>query len=528
MNFYSGFYDPFLSAKKQLEELFSPTMANVEKTATSESSGETTISTPTTNMINSMMATPTPAKRENDSKKLSNNSSMTRSLTSYSSFTPKTPQPLPRSQPASNFKRTSSLRLSNRSKPKWTPPPPKSENIHCGIEDDGPISPNFVKATDYDEIPVGSPIAAAAAMKLYEGKIPVKIPPTKITAMPVIVNTTHTPLLRERHNLMSRKTNMKLDIRNPNQPSTDNSSNALSKTDSLAMFLKYEKELTSKELKDKSNCISKQNLTKDNKLPDINATSNDKRIDESAKESQSKSHSAPPLMKMSNACDNLPSLMTSNSPANISDSDKSRSPSVDRKVDDENDSPSSTTKRGSGSALRRKMKYNLENILYDTDPEVKSNRSSGDNSIDRPVSRLSNTESIFEDFDFDQFIASFNDDDKFPIFKDYKMMMNTKSKADEEMKISSSLKTSPNNITKHENITNCNTKNVVKSLNDSFPIPIQSPPIRKLPEDDALSGFEKLDNLCKMLAGNSDSDESNSLEADQNRSKSSADSAYGR
>lgn len=425
------------------------------------------------------------------------------------------------------------MRLSNRSRPKWTPPPPKSQNINVGIDVDGPISPSFVKATDYDEIPVGSPIAAAAALKMYEGKIPVKIPPTKITAMPVLVKTSPpTPLLRERHNMAARKTNMKLDIKNPNVPQSESGNNGLSKTDSLAMFLKYEKELTAKELKDKSNCISKQNLTKDNKLPDINATSQEKRVvEESTKENQSKSHSAPPMMKM-NACDNLPaltSLQMSTNNNNLSESDKSRSPSVDRTVEGENESPNSTSKRGSGG-LRRKMKYNLENMIYDTDPEVKSNHSSSDNSnhnsLERPISRMSNTESIFEDFDFDQFIASFNDDDKFPIFKDYKMMMNTKSKADEEMKISTL--STPASITKHDNITNCNTKNVVKSLNDSLPIPIQSPPSRKLPEDDALSGFEKLDNLCKMLAGNSDSDESNSLEADQNRSKSSADSAYGR
>lgn len=387
---------------------------------------------------------------------------------------------------------------------------------------------------------MGSPIAAAAALKLYEGKIPVKIPPQKITAMPVLVrNSPPTPLLRERHNMSARKTNMKLDIKSPNMPAqADN--NGLSKTDSLAMFLKYEKELTAKELKDKSNCISKQNLTKDNKLPDINAKSQQEKQQQidMAKENQLKSHSAPPMMKM-NACDNLPALMSLNLPiaSMTSDSDKSRSPSVDRKVggDEENfDSPNSTNKRGSGGGgLRRKMKYNLENILYDTDPEMKSSNSGSDNSnqnsLERPTSRMSNTESIFEDFDFDQFIASFNDDDKFPIFKDYKMMMNTKSKADEEMKISTHSSNAPTSITKHDSMANCNTKNnVVKSLNDSHPIPIQSPPKTRLSEEDALSGFEKLDNLCKMLAGNSDSDESNSLEADQSRSKSSADSAYGR
>lgn len=504
----SGFYDPFLSAKKQLEDLFSPTTNNPEKTS------ETTATpTPTTNMINSMMATPISSNHEKKSFNNSNNDVMSKSMTSHSLFTPKTPQPLPRSQ-GSNFKRTSSLRLSNRSRTKWTPPPQRSPNVHCGIDDDGPVSPSFVKATDYDEIPVGSP---SSVIKMYDGKIPTKIAPTKITAMPVIIsnNNSNLPIMRDKNNLLTRK-NLKLDIKNPNLPLTN--SNALSKTDSLAMFLKYEKELTAKELKDKSNCLSKQNLTKDNKLPDINANPNSN----SKSEKEEKSHSAP--MKLINACDNLPSLLTTKLTSDSSD--KSRSPSIDRKLSDENDSssPCSTSKR---SAKKRQMKYNMENILYDTDPEVKSNRSSSDNSnqnsLERPSSRLSHTESIFEDFDFDQFIASFNDDDKFPIFKDYKTMMNNnsnlvKSTAEDEIKKLTKL-TTPPPLTQSRD-------NVVKNLNDSKPIPIQSP-TRKLPENE-LTGFEKLDNLCKMLSGNSDSDESNSLEADQNRSKSSTDSAYGR
>jgi hypothetical protein len=513
--FYSGLYDPFLSAKKQLEDLFSPT-ANPEKTSESETA---TTPTPTTNMINSMMTTPI----SSNEKKISNNNNndtnniMSKSLTSQSSFTPKTPQPLPRSQ--GNFKRTSSLRLSNRSRTKWTPPPQKSPHIHCGIDDDGPVSPSFVKATDYDEIPVGSPMSV---IKMYEGKIPTKIvPTTKITAMPVIINTNNPPVMRDKNNLLARK-NLKLDIKNPNLPQTNL---PLSKTDSLAMFLKYEKELTAKELKDKSNCLSKQNLTKDNKLPDINANSNEKKNEKN----DEKSHSAP--MKLINACDNLPSLQTKI----MSDSDKSRSPSIDRKLSDENDSsPCSTSKR---SAKKRQMKYNMENILYDTDPEVKSNRSSSDNSnqnsLERPSSRLSHTESIFEDFDFDQFIASFNDDDKFPIFKDYKIMMNntTKSSAEDEVRKLTKLTQNSMPLTQTQNINNNNNNNcnVVKNLHDSQPIPIQSPTIRKLPEqEEMMSGFEKLDNLCKMLSGNSDSDESNSLEAEQTRSKSSTDSAYGR
>lgn len=530
--FFSGFYDPFLSAKKQLEELFSPT------------------TTPSTQMINSMMAAPSTSNKGNDI--------MSKSLTytSQAISSPKTPQPIPKMQ--SNFKRTSSLRISNRKpKPAIYTPPVKS-NIHCGITDDGPISPNFVKATDYDELPIKSPYSAIkmCEQKIIENQVPSRATSPSI-AMPSIINK---PMMREKSALIRK--NLKLDIKNPNMPSSDY---PLSKTDSLALFLKYEKELTAKmsekELKDKSNSLSKRsqgtmNLNgsmMDHKLPDINGRptmqqqqpqqkfSNGVITDERtlapiensnkshADDSQAKIHSAP--SKMSNACDNLPSLTNGN------DNDKSRSPSVDSKKGEE-DSPNSTRRSG-GTTLRRKKKYNMDNILFDTDPEPKaapaSSDNSNNNSLNRPESRISNTESIFEDFDFDQFVASFNDDDQFPIFKDYKMLLNkSATKADEENNNSKN-----SSVVNQVSLNNANNKTppaldgVVKNLSETKPIPIQQQQQQQQRSETELSGLEKLDNLCKMLSGNSDSDESNSLETDPSeaqtaRSKSSADSAYGR
>lgn len=531
---FSGLYDPFLSAKKQLEELFSPT----------------TTTTPTTQMINSMMVAPsTTAGKSSNSDDI-----MSKSLTfpSHAGISPKTPQPIPKMQ--SNFKRTSSLRISNRKpKPAIYTPPVKS-NIHCGITDDGPISPNFVKATDYDELPIKSPYSA---IKLCEQSYTQNQILSRASPSPTMPCINGTPMLRDKGSALIRK-NLKLDIRNPNMPSSDY---PLSKTDSLALFLKYENEMTAKlsekELKDKSNSLSKRtqatmNLNgigmMDHKLPDINGGrpmmqqqqpqqkftngvgSEDKSLisidnfnKQQTDDSQAKSHSAPG--KLINACDNLPLLTNGNA------SDKSRSPSIDRKTAEE-ESPTQTRRSGN-TTLRRKKKYNMDNILFDTDPETKSTPSSSDNSnnnsLIRPDSRASNTESIFEDFDFDQFIASFHDDDKFPIFKDYKMLLNksnTKS-SDEENNNNNSIST--NHMTNGDK-TPTAFDGVVKNLTDTKPIPIQQHQQRSEAE---LSGLEKLDNLCKMLSGNSDSDESNSLETDpsesQNvRSKSSADSAYGR
>ena len=498
---FSGLYDPFLSAKKQLEELFSPT------------------TTPTTTMINSMMGTPSSGVKNG-------NDIMTKSLTlsnmsNHVAISPKTPQPIPKMQ--NNFKRTSSLRLSNRSKPKpiiYTPA--VKSNIHCGITDDGPISPNFVKATDYDELPIKSPYSAIKLCErnLAQNQIPVRASPSP--TMPVIL----TPLMRDKNSALIRKT-LKLDIRNPNLPSADF---PLSKTDSLALFLKYENEmsakLSEKEMKDKSNSLSKKSqLSHSGKLPDINShqpakvsqlptkinqlpakicNGDQSSFNKSPPEDNSnKSHSAPG--KLINPCDTLPLL-------NGSGSDKSRSPSIGRK--NQEDSP------GQARRMRRQMKYNMDNILFDTDPEMKSTPSSSDNSnnnsLKRPDSRVSNSETIFEDFDFDQFISSFNDDDQNPIFKDYKTLMsNTPAKVD----------TDNNSIKSNES------KKLPKTTVDTKPIPIQNPQGKFSVAE--MSGLEKLDNLCKMLSGNSDSDESNSLETDPSesqatRSKSSADSAYGR
>ncbi|XP_070499082.1 myb-like protein AA isoform X2 [Chironomus tepperi] len=567
----NGNYDPFLSAKKQLEELFSPTTP-----------------TPSTKMINSMMTTPSSGISNNKHNK-SNNDIMSKSFTSQT-ISPKTPQPIPKMQ--SNFRRTSSLRISNR-KPKPVYTPPIKSNVHCGITDDGPISPNFVKATDYDELPIKSPYSAIQLVEKAASPphnlLRSSQSPSPSPTLPVFSNNSNTNnninsnkpvLMRDKGNGLFRK-NLKLDLKNPNMPSADY---PLSKTDSLALFLKYESELSSqlseKDLKDKSNnSLSKRSTTnfllKDQKLPDINGKTmvmkpqpktngivnnynhlsnmeqekelisidklNTSLQQQSDTTDSGKSHSAP--LKLINACDNLPLLSNNN---NISD--KSRSPSLEPRESPEKMTPgqSNTTSRRSGSALRRQKKYDMNNILFDTEPAEtmmkttppSSSDNSKNNSLIRPDSRTSNTESIFEDFDFDQFIASFTDDEKFPIFKDYKMLLNKSVKADEENNnnhLINNRKDESKNI-KDDIINNVNNNNIA-----SRPIPIQQnqnqPPQQQQQQQQQktqndMTGMEKLDNLCKMLSGNSDSDESNSFETDPSesqttRSKSSADSAYG-
>ncbi|XP_058465043.1 putative uncharacterized protein DDB_G0277255 isoform X3 [Malaya genurostris] len=190
-------YDPFLSAKRQLEELFSPT-------------SNYNTSTPRQHTPNSQTTTP-----------------VTPSLAMSKSVTTATNKTSPIN---SNFRRASSLRMPRKvSRPMYIEK--AKSNIQKGITDDGPVSPNFLKSSEYDEIPIKS---AFNALQMAEK-----------------------PKMRD--SSTTRK-NLKLEIKDPNRPANDLQ---LSKTDSLAAFLKYEHELnlaamSEKDKKDKSNSLSKR------------------------------------------------------------------------------------------------------------------------------------------------------------------------------------------------------------------------------------------------------------------------------
>ncbi|XP_021704499.1 uncharacterized protein LOC5578976 isoform X2 [Aedes aegypti] len=196
----SGFsperYDPFLSAKRQLEELFSPSSSHNASASRQQQNAQT----PTSNTMSKSVVTPT-------SKTSPVNNS--------------------------NFRRASSLRMPRKvSRPMYIEK--AKSNIQKGITDDGPVSPNFLKSSEYDEIPIKS---AFNALQMAEK-----------------------PKMRESNTV---RKNLKLDIKDPNMPAMDV---PLSKTDSLAVFLKYEHELTlaamsEKDMKDKSNSLSKRSLS---------------------------------------------------------------------------------------------------------------------------------------------------------------------------------------------------------------------------------------------------------------------------
>uniref|UniRef100_A0A8W7M2D9 C2HC/C3H-type domain-containing protein n=1 Tax=Anopheles arabiensis TaxID=7173 RepID=A0A8W7M2D9_ANOAR len=191
-------YDPFLSARRQLEELFSPATSLIHTSSPS--------STTSTSRLNQM----SPNGGTANDKSASGNA------------TKHTPH-------NSNFRRAYSLRMPRKvSRPMYVEK--AKSNIQKGITDDGPVSPNFLKSSEYDELPIKSTFNA---LQMAEPK----------------------PKLRDSSTV---RKNLKLEIKDPNNPAGGEI--PLSKTDSLAVFLKYENELalSEKDMKDKSNSLSKR------------------------------------------------------------------------------------------------------------------------------------------------------------------------------------------------------------------------------------------------------------------------------
>lgn len=467
-------YDPFMSAKRQLEDLFSPPPAMITSTPISEhksmapskmSSSLTTAKSPTS-----------PTRNSNLSK--------------------------------SSFRRTSSLRV-----PKKTSPvsymPKYRPTIQRGISDEGPISSNFMKSEEYDELPVKS-------HAIIPPDLVPKSPKTPIREVPAA-----SPIVIKRQQSASGNRRGVADFQ-------------LTKTDSLAAFLKFENDLehtaqsiddkfllSLKELKDKSNSLNKKSFAEliDNK---VNDSSNEfgSGINEEIVTPRMECNLfklAPidkPLVKhkitlepllsnrecnnnhiriedndntidsnLINSCDNLKISHISKLPTNESNSfdltndlkcEEVTDESLENNIVTNTSNLSNSLTRNSSSAEsinshqnielivnlknisdsdkrnpKRSIQLRKDNLLFasgtigiddknDQNQNI-SNRQNGEkekqndaelpkidrsSSFNRKVSTQNNQniEALFDDFDLEEFISTFSDNEQFPIFKNYKEM----------------------------------------------------------------------------------------------------------
>lgn len=561
-----------MSAKRQLEELFSPT------TGTTNVTNNTSTSKNNTN-FSSNGTTPTSNKLTTLNSKNSNSNLMTSSMKVTPITKPSTPTS---SYPnRSSFRRTSSLRLSKKvSKPLFSQN--TRSNIQRGLSpDDGPVSPHFVRANEYDEIPIKSAYNALHGNKPIgtpsKSSTPIRATPPKTPAFD------DTPILR-RNNSADLRKNLKLELKSPNAPE-GMSDYSVSKTDSLAVFLKYEKDLkdsssclTEKDLKDKSNtCLSKRSSiiseSKENiventeRLPEINktpistpqpATPNNNRISPPLKlEPIQKSK----LISYNNndlICDALGLKVTKLSDSDNSSSGSSSSASAksSSKRDDtpEKFIPSNRSSGERRNILRRQVKLSKDNILYDFSPDTDPYSEECDQKISQLEAERDNNphfkrtisnndtgdlESIFDDFDFEEFISSFEDDENYPIFKDYKNILLSRtisdskniaarSETDTDFGSATPRNSSSNTITDIIGVNNNEMKEIIKvpgglkvNMDDLSPA-----------EKDLLKSVSELNDMCSQSTYPVDSDDLSSIEGfplrKQAGSKMSADSAYGR
>lgn len=320
----------------------------------------------------------------------------------------------------------------------------KPSSVQSGITDDGPISSNFLSPEEFDETPVRS---------------------------------VYSPVLRNRNATPNRRTNRNI-LGNLNLP-------AISKTDSLAAFLNYEKHLglSEKDLKDTNNMLNQHCMrtTDEDDVPDEEETSRKETRDEEEEEDEKQMEKDevnvedPHFMTIDE--ESLSPNQQSLSAKQTESSDSKNSYSFrmeaekeeNERLSDENQvevcfinqfdnlslKQSKVTLEtcvpilindpieeqipkfdcGDGLSrserrvhLKRQMKLQLDNILYDTTPPTSAEVEGSMDSADDP-----NVRSYFEGFDLEAFIDSFEDDEKNPIFKGYKeMKQNLESDSEED------------------------------------------------------------------------------------------------
>lgn len=445
-------YDPFISAKRQFEDLFSPYSPMTSSTPLKES--------PMEDSSASLKRSPSPSK------------------TSSSSI---------------SFRRTASLRAPKKAQKALSYMPKYKPSIQRGISDEGPMSSNFMKPEEFDELPVKS-----------HAVIPPDLVPK--SPAPARLSASSPKVVKRAHNTSANRRDLCLDLKLPNDFQ-------LSKTDSLAAFLKYENDMrclssdgdsltnsppkfTEKDLKDKSNSLNKQSLSRNSfaDLLDAKIESNDKyehandnSIDDQLSSTKfsfydkfrSDGHSAENAngesevngngsengvvgrlgdtdqsieSQLINSKDNLRisnlskllhdsvssssmesvettrhvdlnDLNAGNAPSDkVADGDPKRNPKRQIQLRKNNLLFDDTDQNG--NQIDHSDKMSMTNLNITNDSNTIPDNSMGTQSADgreKFISANNNAlEAIFDDFDLEEFISTFNDNEQFPIFKHFK------------------------------------------------------------------------------------------------------------
>lgn len=351
------------------------------------------------------------------------------------------------SSPAeSNFRRSMSLRLPKTTSSKTLPKTKvKPSSVQSGLTEDGPISSSFLKPEQYDELPVRSVFSSHSTN--------VGLSPTPA-------------ILRDPETIPNRK-----------KPRFNRPKNSLPslefpilKTDSLAAFLNYEKNLegslfSEKDLKDTNNILTKQPKMK-SVLEDFTDDDDDDGVDdekvieeevvqeEALNDKKDQRDTIKPTVLLNDPQKRYMKVILSpilvnkeNKPVKFPVPDNYIDPKLINDCDNLDTSNSSIntlrdldepelfprlSQSNSEKKLKRQMKLQLDNILYDTtpasseegtvaDPDCGTSTKLQDPAFGKPL------EKYFDDFDLDEFINSFEDDEENPIFKGYKEMLQNNS-----------------------------------------------------------------------------------------------------
>lgn len=438
----SNKYDPFISAKRQFDDLFS--------------TGPPIIST-------SIKGVESPAKLEDNS------------LFSNSLSTPSQAKNLSISK--SSFRRTSSLRAPKKMSfmPKYKP------NVQRGISDEGPISTNFMKPEEFDELPVKSHALIP----------PDLVPRVNSTKRLNRENTPVSPIFGRESSKMCKRNNF--------SPESQNKIHdfQLTKTDSLAAFLEFENDLrysipierTCRNQSPKNMCIDRKNAFEEteqstsqriqdstvNLLPIERPLNKNKKllepmggktefINNNIKDVGESTEFC--VSNLNNSCDNL----------EISVSDGSHDSKKQRNEREVGTKTHSTLKISSSTESidshrnmenivnlrnitdsekrnpKRQLQFQKDNLLFDNpqyDETGKNNNNFCQNVFNEysdktlpkinqqgPANKRQNHESMFDNFNLEEFISSFSDNEQFPIFKNYKasvrpITLNTESASED-------------------------------------------------------------------------------------------------